>query len=145
MDTHAYSVSQLDTLVNALDADVSSPAGIMDTMNTDFVDWLIQEVAKRGWSYRELSRRAGLSPSAVSKVASGERNAGFDFCMSIAGPLASTPEEVLRLAGLLPSLPGTDGDASMARTLEMMKYLRSEVREEIVAYVVWRYEREKES
>ena len=71
----------MDTCVNTLDADAFSFPTIMDTMDGEFVDWLIRQVEARGWSYRELSRRAGLSPSAVSKVVSRERNPGFDFCV----------------------------------------------------------------
>ena len=113
-------------------------------MDGEFVDWLIRQVEARGWSYRELSRRAGLSPSAVSKVVSRERNPGFDFCVNIAKPLGMEPEEVLRLAELLPPLPGIDGDASIAKTVDVMRRLRPQVREEVVAYVVWRYEQGKE-
>lgn len=36
----------------------------------DFSEWLNQEIEKRGWSYSELGRRAGISHSTISLVLS---------------------------------------------------------------------------
>lgn len=46
-----------------------------------------------------------MSHTQVSNVISGNRTITFDFCAAIAKPLGKTPEEVFRLAGLLPPLP----------------------------------------
>jgi len=37
--------------------------------------WLNHELDRRGWSYNELGRRAGLSSAGVSDVLSGKRPA----------------------------------------------------------------------
>jgi transcriptional regulator with XRE-family HTH domain len=74
-------------------------------MNKAFVTWLIDEMEKRDWSNSTLARNAGLVPSAVSQVVSGDRSPGYKFCIKIAKPLELPPETVLRKADLLPRLP----------------------------------------
>jgi len=49
---------------------------------------------RRGWSAKELSRRAGLSPSYVSKLESGECSASVRTFGAIARALGMTPLEV---------------------------------------------------
>ncbi len=56
---------------------------------------------------RELARRAGLAQNTVANVLSGQRNAGCDFCISVARALDAPPEKLLRLADILPPLPTT--------------------------------------
>lgn len=73
-------------------------------MNT-FVEWLIGEVESRGWSFRYLGRRAGLSSGAISKVVTGAALPGWEFCRKVAAALGVPPETVFRLAGLLPPEP----------------------------------------
>jgi transcriptional regulator with XRE-family HTH domain len=68
-------------------------------------DWLIKELRDRGWSQRELARRSGISQTQISNVINDQANAGADFCLSIARPLHYNPEDIMRMAGLLPSLP----------------------------------------
>lgn len=74
-------------------------------MVNEFTAWFNEEVQERGWTFRELARRAGVNGSTVSLVASGQRNPGLSFCVRIAGALGERPERVLRIAGLLPPLP----------------------------------------
>jgi len=38
----------------------------------------------------------------ISRVIAGKQDAGWDFCVGVAGPLGKDPVEVFRLAGLLP-------------------------------------------
>jgi transcriptional regulator with XRE-family HTH domain len=71
----------------------------------DFSAWLRNEVARRGWSLRELGRRSGLSGGAVSAVAQGSQKPGLRFCVQVAAAFSLPPEDVLRRAGLLPPLP----------------------------------------
>lgn len=74
-------------------------------MDTDFDAWLIRELNERGWSNSELARRAGVVPSTVSMILSGQKRPGLEFCVGVARALRMPPEVVLRRAGLLPSLP----------------------------------------
>lgn len=74
-------------------------------MNDEMVSWLTNEVKNRGWSLRELGRRADISHATISNIISGQTNPGFDFCVGIAKALDMPAEDVLRRAGLLPALP----------------------------------------
>jgi transcriptional regulator with XRE-family HTH domain len=72
--------------------------------NEEFTDWLDQEVHARGWTFRELGRRADLSSGAISKVMTGAVNPTWEFCAKIARGLEMPEVEVFRRAGLLPPL-----------------------------------------
>jgi len=71
-------------------------------MATDFVQWLIYEMNAKGYSQSELSRRAGVSTTAISNVLAENRSPGPEFCIGIAKALKLPPEHVFRKAGLLP-------------------------------------------
>ncbi len=114
----------------------------MISMN-DLVKFLNGELKRRSWSQRELARRADLSHSLISQVLSEQVRATPEFCIAVADALGEAREDVLRMAGVLPPLPQIDGDASMAKTLEVMKRLTPEEREEVLAYVLWRYEQQR--
>ena len=75
-------------------------------VNTDLATWLTNCLNERGWSIRELSRRAAVSHSAISRVLSGNAKPSYRFCIAVASTLNETPETVLRLAHILkPELP----------------------------------------
>lgn len=95
------------------------------TMNGKLIPWLSRELENRGWSHRELARRANISQTAVSTVLAGERKAGWDFCAAIAGPLGETPEEIFRKADLIQRL-NTEVDQEL---IEMIGRLSSDRRE----------------
>lgn len=91
-------------------------------MNNLFT-WMNDEMNERGWSYAELARRSGLSPSTISLTNSGRNSATWDFCLAIANAFGEPPENVFRIAGLLP-------EAARGETLENLivqaKYLNAE-------------------
>lgn len=68
--------------------------------------WIVDEVERRSWSNNELAKRAGLSPSHLSMVMSGQRSVTFDFCAAIAKAFGERPEVLFRKAGLLPPSSG---------------------------------------
>ncbi|MCL4295723.1 MAG: helix-turn-helix domain-containing protein [Anaerolineae bacterium] len=74
-------------------------------MDNKLSTWIVEQLRDRGWSHRELGRRAGVSGAAVSRVISGEQNPGWDFCAGVAKALGEPPERLFRLAGLLPPEP----------------------------------------
>lgn len=94
----------------------------MDRLST----WLIETLKERGWSHSELARRSGVSQAAISGTISGDRKAGADFCVKVAGALGEAPEKVLRLAGILPSV-STD-DPALDEAVELLKNLSTEQR-----------------
>lgn len=77
----------------------------MAEKSNNLTEWLEQELHIRGWSIRELARRAELAASTVTDVINGKAKPGFQFCVSVARALHVAPVDVLRRAGLLPSLP----------------------------------------
>jgi transcriptional regulator with XRE-family HTH domain len=73
----------------------------------EFTDWLTKEVKQRGWSFRELGRRASLSSGAISKVTTGMIDPTWEFCAKIADALDVPTVDVFQRAGLLPKMPET--------------------------------------
>ena len=67
--------------------------------------YLNGELEKRGWSQRELARRAGLSPTSISEVMAGKRGPGRRVCQAVAQALQVPPERILLEAGILEPLP----------------------------------------
>jgi len=68
----------------------------------DFIKWLNEEMALRGWNQAELARKAGVSRAAISNILSSMRTPGPDLCGAIAQAFQIAPEVVFRKAGLLP-------------------------------------------
>lgn len=89
-------------------------------MDAKLIAWLNTQLKQRGWSHRELARRSGLSQTAVSSVISEQRNPGWDFCLAVARALGEPPENVFRMAGLLPALP-----QPIAQEHELIHLIRS--------------------
>jgi transcriptional regulator with XRE-family HTH domain len=71
----------------------------------EFTEWLKQESEERGWSFREIARRGGLSSGAISNVMTGNALPGWELCVGVAQAFDVAPEVVFRKAGLLPPLP----------------------------------------
>lgn len=70
-----------------------------------FIDWLQQELQKRGWNQAELARRSGTTTAQISRIMTGEQSPGPEVGRKIARALRVPPEEVFRHAGLLPPTP----------------------------------------
>ena len=75
----------------------------MNPMNDEFIHWLDSEMKRRGWSQRELGRRAGISQTTVSLVIAGVRVATPEFCLVVARAFEMPGDDVLRRAGHLPA------------------------------------------
>lgn len=96
------------------DASKVQYVGYNNTVKINLIRWLVNELEIRGWSQRELARRAGISQTTVSQVIAYQRQPTWDFCAKIARVLDEPLERVFRMAGLLPSLPA---DKEMEREL----------------------------
>jgi transcriptional regulator with XRE-family HTH domain len=68
-----------------------------------FTDWIESQLRSRGWNPAELARRSGITPPQVSRVLSGARGPGPEFCLGVARAFQMPPEDVYRMAGLLPA------------------------------------------
>lgn len=108
----------------------------------DFAEWLEGELEKRNWRPSELAKAAGLYQSTLWKVLNRERAAGADVCTSLARALRLPPEIVFRQAGLLPPLPEEPDAQQVTKCLDYYKRLPSRVREEVLEYITFKYERE---
>ena len=106
-------------------------------MGNTLVGWIEDKLQETGWSQRELARRANVSHSMVSKVVSGEKTPGIDFCTAIARTFGERPEKVLRLAGLLPPSGGKLNDLSEdeGQLIEMYRQFRASDRPRVLRVV----------
>lgn len=111
-------------------------------MNDELRAWLSQEVDRRGWSYRELARRAGISPALISRTLSGDMHPSADFCIKVAQALDESPEKVLRLAGILHTSPASD-TSTLQELIELARSLPPEEQEELLKYARYRYQQQK--
>ncbi|MBN1890428.1 MAG: helix-turn-helix transcriptional regulator [Thermoflexales bacterium] len=92
----------------------------MDTQS--FVNWLNGEIETRGWSYRELARRGGLSHGSISLVANGQQP-GPKVCIGIAQAFGISTSEVLYRAGHLPTAPRSGEDPTTRELMDIIKFL----------------------
>ena len=61
----------------------------------------------------------------------------------MAQALPESPEHVLRLAGLLPPLPGSLGEAELQEMAEMLKYLEDGERRLVFDFARWRLQEQR--
>lgn len=82
-----------------------------------FSDWLYRELDLRNWSQRKLAQEAKISAGSISHVLNGNREPGPDLCRAIAKALDFPPDQVFRMAGLLPEEGETNDDLEQANHL----------------------------
>jgi len=70
-------------------------------MKNTLSTFLNEELNKRGWSQRELARRAHLSPTSISEVMAGKRGPGKRFCQAVAKALQVPAEQIFQAAGII--------------------------------------------
>lgn len=76
----------------------------------DFSDWLSQEMANRGWSQSDLAAVADVNRASISHIIKRSRLPGPDLLVKIAKALKYPPEDIFRIAGLLPADGEKKGD-----------------------------------
>jgi len=101
-----------------------------------FGRWLQEERKKRGWTVRELARRADVSHAALSNVLTGKRNAGHEVARKVAEAMGVPVTEAFRRAEIL---PGTvEEPIEFSELLAIMRELDPEERLRILEYARWR-------
>lgn len=105
--------------------------------------WLASELDRRGWSNSELARRAGISQAIVSRVLSGDREAGSDFCVKVALALNESPEKLLRLAGILPT-PADSDDPTLTEIHNLVDNLPPAKRRDALRYLRFLFQNDKD-
>ena len=84
-----------------------------------------------------------MSPAQVSDVVGDRSKPGADFCIAVAKALDVNPEHLLRLAGILPSLPERGEDHWLWRTWSVLEDMSPEDRRDVIAYAMWRRSQSK--
>jgi transcriptional regulator with XRE-family HTH domain len=100
----------------------------------NFRIWLEDQLRQRGWKQADLIRLTGLDPSTVSNILNGKRRVGPEACKSIARALGLPPEQVYRVAGLLPPKPGPDEIVDRAEHI-IRSYKREETKQQALEYL----------
>lgn len=94
--------------------------------DNDLATWLITECEKRNLSWAEASRRANISPNTISDAVNGT-SIGHKRLLALAEFFGRAPEDVFRMAGLLPPLPSSNNGLPpeiVAATLEIQEIWR---------------------
>lgn len=97
----------------------------------NFINWLNEELRKRGWNRAELSRKSGLGESTLSSIYSGSRKVGKKSAQKIADALDLPESEVFRQAGIIESV--TIDVALMEQMQEVMNLLTASEIKELIA------------
>ena len=111
------------------------------TMNKNFVEWLDLQLRERKWSPSELARNSGVSQSAISLVLKGDRNPGNNFCDGIAKAFNIPPDDVYRIAGLLPMKP--NDDQTVSEITHIYHELTDENRDDLLDYARLRLQKQE--
>ncbi|MBE0684826.1 MAG: helix-turn-helix transcriptional regulator [Anaerolineaceae bacterium] len=76
--------------------------------NTDkFIDWLKINMEAKNFGVRETARAAGISHPLILDAMKGKKPS-YETCIALANLFKTPPEEVLRMASLLPTKPAQD-------------------------------------
>jgi transcriptional regulator with XRE-family HTH domain len=104
--------------------------------DTDFWEWVREETYDRGWSIRELERRAGLNRGRISNAANLERQPTLEVCQGLARAFDLSVVEVQRHAGYLPSPPSEDRLQEFEEIAEILASLPDgRIRDETMAAI----------
>lgn len=108
--------------------------GIME----EFSGWLQEQLNLRNWNASDLAKRAGVGPSTITRILTGERGAGQDVCTKIAQVLGEDPDKVFRLAGILPEKGSDKGNGRSDFEEELLYWTRQlpESRQEAILEIV---------
>jgi transcriptional regulator with XRE-family HTH domain len=86
-------------------------------MTSDFTQWIGTELEKRNWTHARLAQEAGVSRPIVTQVISGKVPPSCEFCIKVAIALDVSPENILRMADILPGEQTEIGDSPIAQEI----------------------------
>lgn len=89
-------------------------------MDADFSAWLLAEMEYREWNNTDLARRAGVVPSTISMIASGQQRVGMRSAIGIAKAFGIPADVVLQKAGLSPKAPPVDNEQELVDILRRL-------------------------
>lgn len=109
-------------------------ADIKKTDNWTWVEWLIAEREKKGWSQAELGRRASVTRQTINDYESRRRpHPDEQILMRISKALEHPPIHLPRLAGLYPESPDVDEDTE--KIIYESEDLTHQEKEEVLAFI----------
>lgn len=98
-------------------------------------DYIQDELQRRGWSIRELARRARLSHGTVSNLLAGKSEPTPDTLTAIARALGEPPEKLFRMAGLL-RRARDDDEAGVRDLIDIARSLDPAERAKVTEYAL---------
>ena len=105
-----------------------------------FAAWLALQLEDRGWSNRELARRAGVSHTSMNDVVSGQGAITAKFCRKISRALKVPLEETMRRAGLLPGFFVDDEALTFRELLAIINELPDDARKELLEFAKFKFQ-----
>lgn len=87
--------------------------------NNPFVDWLLQELIRRGWTQSKLAERADVYPSVIGGITTRRRDMSAETARKVARALGMSQHKLFVLAGLIDD----EGDADNAVLVEIARLL----------------------
>jgi transcriptional regulator with XRE-family HTH domain len=103
-----------------------------------FGDWLQKEREKHGWSQAELGNLSGLGRSAINKLENHDQQPTTHNCVNLADPFGMPPEDIMRVARLLPPKRGDDPIANKINFI-VSKLPTEDDRQDVLDYVEMRH------
>ncbi len=90
----------------------------MATKHSKFSNWINEQLDQREWRPADLARVGNINTGLLSRIISGSRSAGPQTCIAIAQAFKLPPEQVFRIAGILPPLsPAVEEEQEAVRLL----------------------------
>ena len=86
-----------------------------------FGSWLLKELTQRGMSQSDLARACSITTAQISRIVSGERNAGKKSLTNIAQVFKFPLDYVFEKAGLLP--PNSELSPIQRKIIYLVKQL----------------------
>ncbi|PKN91074.1 MAG: hypothetical protein CVU44_20885 [Chloroflexi bacterium HGW-Chloroflexi-6] len=112
----------------------------------NFGSWILEELEKRKMTQADLARATDITTAQMSRIVSGQRNAGKDTLTAIARALHLPPHLVFEKAGVLP--PEKEKDPwveEMSHNLGKLTGLRRSIAESLVKSLIAAEESEDKS
>lgn len=112
-------------------------------MSTKLIDFINQELDNRGWSARELARRAGLSHATINGILAETANPGSVSCKGIARAFRVPDGRIFRMAEMHSSyVIGDTKEEEEKELLDYFHYLPEEDRRTVTSLARVLYEQQ---
>lgn len=103
------------------------------TVNKTFSEWLFDELKKRDMSQSDLARATGITKGGISNLLNQVRKPDVKTIGAIASAFTMDPEELFRIAGLLP--PDRDSDPIIKEVSYLLSIFPESEKKQVLDYV----------